>query len=502
MKFRAIIPACGLLLLLFATTGVKGCREEAARTFNPNRAPDTYLTAAPIESTSTNYLFHMYWTGTDPDGEVVGFYIAVTDSNIEPHPDSLVWTTRTDTNIAFKVAGTTQTLSHRFYVTAVDNEGREDPSPAWVYFEAFDRFFPEPIFLEAYAVEYLSNGTQNVFTITDNEAEFGIRDTIPIVNPPESDSVVVYFKWTGIDRDRFGVVTGYRYRMTGDAGYTDIMGADTASARYRNLGNGVRSFELAALDDAGAQTDPDSVRVFVSNFDPDVWYADSFIERRAVEGGTLIFEQGAGDTVAIGSILQFTVFGADRDGDDELLQYSYSTVSKKACGGGAVPPYSFFDKNNPGPSYGFSIQLSKEPRESGFLRTRIRVKDEHGRIDGSPAELPFYSNLPPEVPNDQVRLNDIYTIDSDSVQAVAGAIVVTIEGAVDPDPGNGEGELEAQVLLIGIDNEYSALTDWVPASSAIVLSGISQTGLYDIAVRIRDEGCRQLNLDREIVITL
>jgi hypothetical protein len=46
------------------------------------------------------------------------------------------------------------------------------------------------------------------------------------------------------------------------------------------------------------------------------------------------------------------------------------------------------------------------------------------------------------------------------------------------------------------------LTDWVPASSTIVLSGISQTGLYDISVRIRDEGCRQLNLDREIVITL
>jgi len=35
-----------------------------------------------------------------------------------------------------------QILGHRFYVRAVDNEGKVDPSPAWAYFVAHDFNFP------------------------------------------------------------------------------------------------------------------------------------------------------------------------------------------------------------------------------------------------------------------------------------------------------------------------------------------------------------------------
>ncbi len=499
MKIRALVSASGLLLLLLATTGVKGCREETARTFNPNRAPDTYLTSAPVESTSASYLYHMFWNGTDPDGEVVGFYIAVTDSNIEPHPDSLTWTTRTDTNIAFKVAGTTQTLSHRFYVTAVDNEGREDPTPAWVFFEAFDRFFPEPVFVEAFATEYRKDGTVNLFAMSDENSQDGIRDTIPIVDPLGSDSVVVYFRWTGIDRDRFGSVTGYRYRISGDPGYTDVMGVDTMSASYKNLPSGPQAFAVAALDDAGAQTDPDSVRVFVSNFDPTTRFADTFIERRPTGEGTLRIVQGRGDTVAIGSTLEFTVFGSDRDGDDSKIQYSYNLVSRKACGGGSVPPFSFFDERNTGPVYNYQITLSKDPTESGRLRARARTKDEHDRINGNAAEFLFYSNLPPTVSLGDIHLNDV-TMLSPSVVAPGGAISVVIEGARDPDAGNGTGELEAKVSLTRAG--FAVATEWEVLPATLVLSGIGGSGSYTIQVQIRDEGCRVLTIRKTIEVIL
>jgi hypothetical protein len=504
MRSRALVSACGLVVLLLATTGVRGCREEAAKTFNPNRAPDTYLTAAPVESTTTSYLFHLYWNGTDPDGEVVGFYVAVTDSNLEPDPDSLSWTTRTDSSIAFKVAGTTQTLAHRFYVSAVDNEGRLDPSPAWVYFEAFDQYFPEPIFLEARAVEYLTGGGERSFTITDNESEFGVRDTIPIVDQGVSDSVVVYFKWTGIDRDRFGHVTGFRYRMTGDAGYTDLIGVDTVSVRYKGLPSGVQIFGVAGLDDAGAQTDPDSQRVFVSNFDPDTWFDREFKEIRTVDGEEVEIMHTENDTVAVGSTLEFTVYGDDVDGDNELLQYSYTFFQKKTCGGGSNPAFTFFDPDNRGSVYHFSFDVSKKPSEGGQLKALARTKDVHGRIDGSSAVFIFYSNLPPDVPLSGVVLNDTYTIDSPTVAVPGGVLTVTVDGATDPDPGTGTGELDARVILDGTIGgiEYNKDTGWSTSSAAYVLSGLPESGRYKISVEVRDEGCRVKKISRELNLTL
>lgn len=502
MKLRAIISACGLLLLFLATTGVKGCREEAARTFNPNRAPDTFLTAAPIESTSTSYLYHLFWNGTDPDGEVVGFYIAVTDSNIEPLPDDLIWTTRTDTNIAFKVAGTTQTLTHRFYVMAVDNEGRNDPSPATVFFESYDRFFPEPVFLDSYAVEYLKDGGQRRFSITDNISDDGIRDTIPVVDPSRADSVITYFRWTGIDKDRFGRVEGFRFRLSGDAGYTDLSGADTAATRYRNLKSGTYSFGLAALDDAGAQTDPDSVRTFVVNFDPDTRFEPTFIERRGSGSGQTEIVHAQGDTVAIGSVCVFCLRGNDLDGDNNAIQYSHGLLKKKSCGGGTNFPFTFFDTDSVGPRYCYELEIDKNPTESGFLRVLARTKDLNGRVDGKPAEFQLYSNLSPTIEKRNVRLNTVYNMTSGFVRASGGQLTVTLSQLTDPDPGTGGGTMEALIKLegIGAGVSYLSATDWAPSGSAHTLAGITTAGRYRLTLSIRDEGCRLRVLTSEFDI--
>jgi len=503
MRFRGFFAAFGLLLLLAATTGVKGCREETARTFNPNRPPDTYLTGAPVESTVANYLFHMYWTGTDPDGEVVGYYIAITDSTMptmEPHPDSMKWTTRTDTSVAFKVAGTKNTLSERFYVWAVDNEGRMDPTPAWVFFDAWDRYFPEPIFLESQAVEYRKDGTTRVYPITDTETEDGIRDTVPIFYPDEMDSVVVRFRWTGRDKDRYGFVTGFRYRMTGDAGYTEVLGVDTLGVAYRSLPSGVQTFKLAALDDGGAMTDPDSVRVFVNNFDPETSFDPEFVEFRPVGGETLEIVHHEGDTVAVGSLVQFCVNGHDPDGDDGLLQYSHVILTTKACGGGDAPPFSFFDTENTGPRYCYTVQMTRNPKQSGMHRAWARAKDEHGRVERRFPEFIFYSNLPPSIPLRLVRLNRFYTIESSKVRASNGEISVNVKAAEDPDPGNAGGDLEYQVHLKGVGNSYDFTTEWAPTSSEVTLTGVSP-GRYHITITISDVGCRELILENEFDVT-
>lgn len=487
MRLRGLVPAAGLLLLLLATTGVKGCREEAARTFNPNRAPDTYLTAAPVESTTVSYLYHMYWNGTDPDGEVVGYYIAVTDSNVIPHPDSLVWTTRTDTSIAFRVAGTSQTLTHRFYVTAVDNEGRADPTPAWVFFEAFDRYYPEPIFLESYAVGTFY-GRQDTFWLDDTYSLDGIRDTIPV-------GAEVLFSWTGRDRDRFGEVIGYRFRITGDPGYTDV-GTDFTRIGYSDLPSGTISFELVAVDDAGAQTDPESTRVFVSNFDPDTWYDPTFIEIR----GNNEYERSEFDTVAVGSTVRFKAYGRDGDGDDSVLQYSHKLITQKACGGGSSPAFSFFDKVNIGPVYEYEVTMPKDPTQCGRHRAWIRCKDELGRVDGKRAELVFYCNFPPTLELGKVELNGL-NLDENEVFETAGTAELVLTGITDPDPGTGLGNqaIEVKSRLEGVNVTYTTTnTDWGPRGTTLVHGNITESGRYKVTIWAKDYGCREIQVSKEI----
>ena len=116
------LAAAILAVLLF------GCREEVATDIDRNLAPDTYLTGVPAESTTTVYHLHLFWHGSDTDGKVVGYEYAVTDS-LPVDEDSLgyVYTTRTDSIFIFQVGENQQVLGHRFYVRAIDNEGKVDP---------------------------------------------------------------------------------------------------------------------------------------------------------------------------------------------------------------------------------------------------------------------------------------------------------------------------------------------------------------------------------------
>jgi len=126
---RVVVMLVGLAALLAA------CAKDPVRV-DRNRPPTTYLVAAPPESGSFSYRIHLYWRGEDADGFVAGYQWAWDDSSVS----SFRFTTRTDSifelsvNDSATVAGGTSnqppgtSRGHTFFIRAVDNLGKPDPS--------------------------------------------------------------------------------------------------------------------------------------------------------------------------------------------------------------------------------------------------------------------------------------------------------------------------------------------------------------------------------------
>ncbi|MDM7914092.1 MAG: hypothetical protein ACE15D_01695 [Candidatus Eisenbacteria bacterium] len=167
-----------------------GCREQSTAPIDRNSPPETFLTSAPGDSQTTFYRVRLYWSGADRDGAVTGYDVAITDSL--PTEDEFTWrrTQRTDSLITFQVEETREVLGHRFYVRAVDNEGKIDETPAWVFFGARDNVPPEVHFYRNYAF-----GPQGeIRELTSTNPDFP-TDTIPY-------GWGVSFAWSGSDGDR------------------------------------------------------------------------------------------------------------------------------------------------------------------------------------------------------------------------------------------------------------------------------------------------------------
>lgn len=123
-RFRPVLAAAivaGTLAVVFAA----GCAKKGS--FAPNVPPETTLfVQGPVDP--VNHIVHLYWFGTDPDGEVDGFQLRFTNNAAAPADTQWVWTTRTDS--IFTVFTPTGAAMPTFEVRAVDNEGALDPTPA------------------------------------------------------------------------------------------------------------------------------------------------------------------------------------------------------------------------------------------------------------------------------------------------------------------------------------------------------------------------------------
>lgn len=305
MRFRV-----GLVLCLFVAYIAAGCRTALAPNIDRNFAPETWITAAPMDTitvkdpngkpvedpvnrrpTTIPVRFHVYWAGSDQDGAIAGYYWAVTETlpmpepgfltppNLPgPKPSSYHYTTRSDSTFIFNVAEDIPDRQHAFFVYSVDNQGKADPTPARFIFNAQDRFPPIPIFLESKGVGtvYQFNGAgqlvavEKEFPITDQDIGNVLRDTV-------SANSTLIFRWTSQVQVANSYITGYRYRLdepdfisvpptVTQAIYHSGVGADTVP-----VAPGRKTFRLRAVDQAGGTQD--STRRFIVNFSPDTWWS-------------------------------------------------------------------------------------------------------------------------------------------------------------------------------------------------------------------------------------
>ena len=149
----------GAVLCLFLAIWGAGCR----KTIDPvldNAAPETWIVAAPQDTITTrdeqnvpvrpgvNRLpvrFHMYWAGSDRDGQVSGYYFAVVETLPTPPEGGISvpslpgpkardyqFTTKTDSMFIFRASEDVSERQHAFYIYAVDNKGRPEIGRAHV----------------------------------------------------------------------------------------------------------------------------------------------------------------------------------------------------------------------------------------------------------------------------------------------------------------------------------------------------------------------------------
>jgi hypothetical protein len=117
------LSALLLLVLLFAAFA--GCAKKKVMDVG-NLPPETSLFVQGTVDTVSDQV-HLYWFGSDPDGQVVGFELRF-QNPADPADSQWVFTSRSDS--VFNVYAPAGFSAPRFEVRAIDGEGMRDPTPA------------------------------------------------------------------------------------------------------------------------------------------------------------------------------------------------------------------------------------------------------------------------------------------------------------------------------------------------------------------------------------
>ncbi len=178
-----------LLAAVLSAVLLAGCRAFEPEAVIVNKAPETFIIGAPLEGGGGYYHFHVFWYGSDEDGQVERFMWALTDTTLQD-PDSITdeedqnfnpaldattmeigrWTTRTDSVFDFTIdQGVNSSADMTLHMVAVDDRGDFDRSPARLHF--FSNTLGNPV-IRFFRVE----GDSNI-AITPGEADtvgFGV----------------------------------------------------------------------------------------------------------------------------------------------------------------------------------------------------------------------------------------------------------------------------------------------------------------------------------------
>jgi hypothetical protein len=388
-----------LLFLVTLAGGLlgPGCRDSLIVPVDRNRPPQTVLTGVPGDSTTNFYRLHLYWNGYDPDGEVVGYEWAITDS-LPPVTDiEYRFTTRTDSIFLFNVQENREVLGHRFYLRAVDNEGKRDPVPKWTFFTVRNNCVPTSRFLVAEAFGRTADDRDTVWTLTSTHL-YAPTDTIPA-------GWGLRFSWVGADCDRaispegqieaVGQVVGFDHKLVpielnwlrGPATETSVSyaAADLRSALYE--------MRVRALDDGGLTGLDPALRTFVWNCDPVTSFERGLVPGRpdsvpmftaGLSGATGEYLPYAdGDTLPLvpsGVTIHAVVRAVDPDPPYRIVAVQARLVRDADFWTELGPDRVFVDGNR--------------ARFTGDYRLMARSLDGLDRWDGSPAVIRFSINKP------------------------------------------------------------------------------------------------------------
>jgi hypothetical protein len=298
----------GAVLCLFLGFIGAGCRKTLVPSTLDNQPPETWIVAAPQDTITTRddsntpvrprigqipVRFHLYWAGADRDGSVGGYFWAVVETLPVPMEGSNTvpslpgpkardyhYTTKTDSIFIFTASEEVSERQHAFYVYAVDDKGRPDPTPARFVFSSYDKYPPKAIIDEFKAVgteyELLPTGgvraQRKTYFVTDffeiSNDHASPRDTVP------ADAFLTV-RWHGEPTIPSTVVTGYRYKLD----ETDFNSVDSSvhTATYNTgvgldkVNPGPKIFTLRAIGQSGWRGE--ATRWFQMNFAPDTWFA-------------------------------------------------------------------------------------------------------------------------------------------------------------------------------------------------------------------------------------
>ena len=402
-----------------------------------NRPPQTFLVAAPIDTTvagdlSFSYRLHIYWRGEDPDGYVVGFLWSWDDSSI----GAFRFTTKTDSIFELTVNDSSQLVGgtginpgnqrpHTFFIRAVDNRGKADPSASRFNTRSFQASTESPTVTFLGGPGGIPSGTVEIDTLCDGSP--------------------FHVCWFGRDPD--GVVTRYRI----DVGSINSPLSRDSCAYFNDpshpgsipLSSGVYTMVVTAVDNANA-IGRNSVQ-FVVNRDPETWflpkgaprghYIQHFLAGQEVN---IVGSFAPGDTVPFRSTVWFDWDGEDVGDGPVVRDLSGQIIGRRpdhcetnpangqpnGCLSGwsfvlgpgtrndftpyiigfldtltVGPPLVRFNTNDPGPlgQAGF-VTLILDSLDAGTdMIARVASRDCANRADGTPATFLFNCNFPPKI---------------------------------------------------------------------------------------------------------
>lgn len=421
MTWRRRSLICSLLLSLLVLSALFGCRAFQPEIVVVNKPPETYIMGAPAESSGGYYHFHLYWYGTDADGEVTRFVWALTDSSVQDperegdeedtrfNPATNVttlqighYTVRTDSVFDFQInLDANLAAGKTFHIVAIDDRGDFDRTPARLQFITNAIGTPRLTFYHsltagqgAVFANYDTIGYGQPFEIswqatTPNLRSYepellALRDTVPpldglfgykyrVVDIPCNDTTDDCWQ-----PRYFDTVSGDSVSFFGTISGLAFSNDDTGPTIYqRRLPQGLHRILVNTLDMAGVEIPPSNQALnYVLNYDPGTRIlrgeTDSISDDPKVypyfvvfhpDGTTSEHAFAEGDTVPDKSYVVFKAVGWDDPRDIKT-----GTADYEACIQGNFRAVGMYEGQS---RFEFFTEKSEYPHAPGWVRPAI-----------------------------------------------------------------------------------------------------------------------------------